>query len=201
MRRAVGGRAESERFGLAWSLAISLLALVSAIPFALLDFDAHHDGLMATAAVAVRDGYRIHAEVFSQYGPVTSWLQGLAATLISQPAVAIRILNVVAIAITAFAVAELGRRMPRAWPVSRSASRWAAFSWIVVADYFLWVPMLPWSSVLAVAMASVALLLIMRGLARPAHESSSSDASAFGPAWSVHRRWPLAGLADHDLEH
>lgn len=68
----------SMRFGLGWSLLIAMGSLLLTLRFAFLDFDAHHDGLLATAAVALRDGNTVHSEVFAQYGPVTPWIQASA---------------------------------------------------------------------------------------------------------------------------
>lgn len=150
--------------GLPTSLALAVAAGVSALPFARLDLDAHHDGVMVAAAVAVRDGAVIHRDVFAQYGPVTPLLQSTALHLFDNAVLGIRLVNVLAIAATVFAMADLGRVAPRSWPVSLAAGRWAAISWIAVADFFLWVPQYPWSSMIATAMLCLALLFVARAL-------------------------------------
>ena len=72
--------------GLPASLAVSAVAFVSALPFARLDFDPHHDGVMVATAVAIRDGAIVHRDVFAQYGPVAPLLQALALNFLSEPA-------------------------------------------------------------------------------------------------------------------
>ena len=126
-------------------------------PFARLDFDRHHDGYMLAQAISVHQGGAVHADVFAQYGPITPWLQSLALFLPMGPGLALRTMNVGFIALTVFLLADMGRRAPRHWPVSRSVGWWAAIAWIVLADLWLGVPMLPWSSTLA-ALLSVATL-------------------------------------------
>ncbi|MDA9863355.1 hypothetical protein N9C58_00105 [bacterium] len=150
--------------GLPTSLGIAVLTAATALPFSRVDFDPHHDGVMVAAAVAVRDGLMVQKDVFAQYGPVTPLLQGWVLKTGMDPTLGIRLLNIVAIALVAFAVADLGRKMPNFWPISLSAGRWASLAWVVVADYFLWVPQLPWSSTIAAALAAWALLLVGRTL-------------------------------------
>ena len=178
--------------GLPTSLALGFLAAATALPFASLDFDRHHDGVMVAAAIAVRDGLLPNRDVFAQYGPVTPLLQGIWLRLFAEPALGIRLLNVLLIAIAAFAMADLGRKAPKSWPISLSAGRWATVTWIVLADHFLWVPALPWSSTVAATLQCLALLLIVRAL----HYSENgriSLASAFaGGAGVVVAALPFA---------
>ena len=150
--------------GLPASLGIAMVAAVVSLPFARLDFDPHHDGVMVAAAVAVRDGLVVQKDVFAQYGPITPLLQGWVLKLGLDPTLGIRLLNVLAIALVAFAIADVGRKMPDFWPISLSAGRWASLAWLVVADYFLWVPQLPWSSTIEAALTALALLLVGRTL-------------------------------------
>lgn len=126
-------------------------------PFARLDFDRHHDGCMLAQAIAVNHGEAVHADVFAQYGPMTPWLQSVALFLPIGPGLALRTLNVALVALTVFLLADMGRRTPRNWPVSTAVGWWAAIAWIALADVWIGIPMLPWSSTLA-AMLSVATL-------------------------------------------
>lgn len=150
--------------GLPTSIGIGLLAFFTALPFARLDFDPHHDGVMVAAAVAVRDGLVVQRDAFAQYGPVSPILQGWVLKLGLDPVLGIRLLNVLAIALVAFALADLGRKAPQFWPISLSAGRWASLAWLILADFFLWVPQLPWSSTLGAALAAVGLLMVGRTL-------------------------------------
>lgn len=136
------------------STGVSFLYLAATLvlftPFSLIDFDAHHDGYMLAQAVAINQGGLIYLDAFAQYGPVTPWFQSLFTGLFSEfPAVGLRFSNVIVLALTTFVVADFGRNMPAWWPIKRFSARLAALIWILTADFFYSVPMLPWSSALA----------------------------------------------------
>jgi hypothetical protein len=152
------------RWGFVPAALFALLVFALLIPFARLDFDPHHDGYMLAVAIAVRDGLHVHSQVFAQYGPVTPWLQGLALHLPFGPALDLRILNAAFIALGVFLLAESGRVTPKHWPITRAAGWWAAIAWTLVADVWLYVPMLPWSSTIAAFESILLLTLVSRGL-------------------------------------
>jgi hypothetical protein len=112
-----------------------------------LDFDRHHDGYMVAQAIAVHDGFAIQRDAFAQYGPVTPWLQSGALYLPVGPALALRLLTALLIAVSVYLMADLGRASPASWPITRSTSLWAAVTWVALADVWNGVPMLPWASV------------------------------------------------------
>lgn len=145
-------------------------------PMARLDFDRHHDGYMVAQAVAVHQGALVHSGAFAQYGPVTPWLQSLALFLPVGPGLALRTANTAFIAVTAFLLADMGRRRPRDWPVTRAVGWWTAIAWVVLADVWIGVPMLPWSSTLA-AMLSVGTLYLLTRAFRSAEDGSTRAAS------------------------
>lgn len=145
--------------------------------FSRLDFDRHHDGYMLAQAIAVHQGGAVHAGVVAQYGPVTPWVQSLAMYLPIGPGLALRTMNVVFISVTVFFLADMGRRTPANWPVSRAAGWWSAIAWIVLADVWLGKPMLPWSSTLA-TMLSVAVLYLLTRSIRYAGEARFKAAGA-----------------------
>jgi hypothetical protein len=157
----------------------AMLAVASSLllwPFARLDFDRHHDGYMLAQAIAVHQGASVHADVFAQYGPVTPWVQSLALFLPIAPGLALRTFNVTFIALTVFFLADMGRKTPRNWPVSRAVGWWAAIAWIVLADLWIGIPMLPWSSTLA-ALFSVATLYLFTRSLRCAEDGRPRQAS------------------------
>jgi len=133
-------------------------------PFARLDFDPYHDGYMLAQAMAVHEGGSIQSDAFTQYGPVTSWFQSVALFLPMGPALALRTINVVFIAVTLFLLADMGRKRPRGWPVSRAVGWWAAIAWVVLADIWMGIPMLPWSSTLAAMFSVAALYFVTRSM-------------------------------------
>ncbi len=69
------------------------------LPFSRLGFDAHHDGVMFAAAMGVRYGYQIQKEVYSQYGPVVPWIQGVGLLVFGNKIVVIKIFSVISIAL------------------------------------------------------------------------------------------------------
>lgn len=145
----------------------AMLAVASFLllwPFARLDFDRHHDGYMLAQAIAVHGGAAVQGDVFAQYGPVTPWVQSIALFLPLGPGLALRMINVVFIAVTVFLLADMGRNSPHGWPVSRAVGWWAAIAWLVLADVWIGIPMLPWSSTLAAMISVATLYLLMRSM-------------------------------------
>jgi hypothetical protein len=164
-----------------WYAALLALAtFLVLIPVARLDFDRHHDGYMLAQAMAVHEGAAIHRDAFAQYGPVTPWLQSLALYLPTGPGLALRLFTALVIAATVFMMADLGRATPSSWPIRRWPALLAAFSWVVLADFWLGIPMLPWASVLAAAFG-VAVLYCFGTSARQAQlgKPTSTKIAAF----------------------
>jgi hypothetical protein len=145
--------------------AFGLLTFLLLLPFARLDIDRHHDGYMVAQALAVHQGFTMHSQVFGQYGPVTPWMQSLALFLPVGPVLALRIANSALIAITVFAMADMGRVRPLAWPISRRVGWWSAIAWFLLADVWVGIPMLPWPPVLAVALTVLGIYFLTRALA------------------------------------
>ena len=171
------------------AVAAALLAFGSFLfmwPFARLDFDRHHDGYMLAQAIAVHQGASIHADVFAQYGPVTPWLQSLALFLPMGPGLALRTINVVVIACTIFFLADMGRKRPSDWPVTRAVGWWAAVSWIVLSDVWMGIPMLPWSSTVAAMLSVMTLYFLTRSFwFAEVGYSTRASAMAFAAGVSV----------------
>lgn len=137
------------------------------VPVSRLDFDLHHDGYVLAGAIGVHEGLRVHTDVFAQYGPVLPWVQSLSLFLPVGNAFSLRLLNAALIAVGAYLLADSGRRTSTRWPVTRAVGWWAAISWVVLADVWLAIPMLPWSSTLA----AVLLLLIWTFVSRAVFRS------------------------------
>ena len=55
--------------GTGGSALMALASFAVLAPFARLDFDTLHDGIMLGSAIGVRDGLAVNGEVFAQYGP------------------------------------------------------------------------------------------------------------------------------------
>lgn len=146
------------------SVLIGMLSFVLFVPFARLDFDLHHDGYMAAAAVAVADGKMIHRDVFMQYGPLLTLLQSAVVHLPLPPALALRVLNALLLALAIGIVADLGRRAPAWLRVSKIGAKFAAVMVLVYCDFFYGVPMLPWASTLLVVLIVMHLYFLVVGL-------------------------------------
>lgn len=147
------------------SIFISVAAFALFVPFALLDFDSHHDGYMLAQALSVNQGGLIFTDAFAQYGPGTPWFQSLFTSVFWQmPAVGIRLANVLVLSLTIFVMADFGRNMPDWWPVNNFSAKLAAIIWFITADVFYSVPMLPWSSALATLLALSTLYFVGRAV-------------------------------------
>ena len=57
------------------------------------DVDPHHEGVIVTPSIAVASGYGIHTEVFSQYGPLHTWLNAIVSYVFGPQLLAVRALN------------------------------------------------------------------------------------------------------------
>lgn len=173
------------RWGILPAILLALTCFILMIPFARIDFDPHHDGYMLAVALGVHDGLRVHTDVFAQYGPITPWLQSLGLFLPFGPALDLRLLNSALIALGLFLLADAGRVVPQAWPVSRSVGWWAAITWFLLADFFLYIPMLPWSSTLCAVLVLLIMTLIARGLRRRDRDQVQLGALNFALAGSL----------------
>ena len=141
-------------------------AFVLLVPFARLDFDPHHDGYVLAAAIGVHEGLHVHTDIFAQYGPVLPWLQGAALYLPFGPALDLRLLNAALLALSVFLLADLGRVTPTSWPITKRTGWWAAVAWFLLSDIWLYSPMLPWSSTVAIVLTLLMLGLVGRGIRR-----------------------------------
>jgi hypothetical protein len=141
--------------GLAAVLAL-LVGLIFGM-FAGVTVDPHHDGIMLKPAMDVLSGQMLFRDTFSQYGPLTTYLQALALT-ISPTLMSLRLLTVFAYAGSLFL-------FYLAWRVllPRSLTIIASLFFIIYAPFYdpYW-PMLPWSSALAMVFQATGFLAMMR---------------------------------------
>ena len=158
-----------------FSALVSFLTFIVFIPFSRLDFDVHHDGLLMSAAIAQSQGLSVHEGYYAQYGPLLPWIQSVSLLFTDHAALSIRILNTFLIALSIFAILEIGRLKPRGFFVSRSSAIVTSVVWIICADVFGWAAMLPWSSVLSLTMSLLGLLALNRTILY--HEAGQSKRS------------------------
>ncbi len=145
----------------------ALLAGVAGLifyPFASIGVDPHHDGIMLKPALDVLSGQVLFRDTFSQYGPLTTYLQalvlGVQPTLLSM-----RILTVIAYAGSLFFLYLAWRSL-----LPRSLSLVAGGLFVIYAPFYdhLW-RMVPWSSALALMFQSLAIWALMNIVAGRTH--------------------------------
>lgn len=91
---------------------MSVIAGLIFMPFARLGVDAHHDGIMFASAVAVKNGYKVQGEVYSQYGPIVTWLQAIQLYFFGQRIIVLKIFSIFALAIaTGFSTYFFAKRL------------------------------------------------------------------------------------------
>ncbi len=143
------------------SVALSICVFFILLPLLRLDYDGHHDGVMLASAIANRDGHAVHSEVFAQYGPISVWIHSFFLIFNTPPAITLRVVTGITIAMTFFFIADLGRFTRKALGLTSSVTISAALAWIIVSDAFNWVTLLPWSSTLAQLLIVVGLYLVL----------------------------------------
>ena len=73
-----------------WAAVVFAMFAAAYLPLARFGVDPHHDGLMLKPALVVADGGVIHRDVFSQYGPMATWVHALWVVLLGPTLWAIR---------------------------------------------------------------------------------------------------------------
>lgn len=139
------------------ALALALVATLAYYPFAAVGFDAHHDGIMLKPALDVLSGQVLFRDSFTQYGPLTTYLQAVAVAM-NPTIVGLRLPTVLAqgLAVACFFLAWRAV-LPRPLALVAAAV-------LIASPMFLKIgfPMHPWSSTLAMFFQSVALLSLVR---------------------------------------
>lgn len=140
-----------------------LISLVTFVLVAPLDPEPYHDGSQLPAAIAFSEGLVVHRDVFSAYGFITPWIQGLAVEVFGPQLIVIRMLTAVLLAIVSLEMYVLAR-----W-VSRSSVMALGLTlvWVVAwpGRAVIWgTPLLPWPSVIYLVFQLGAVLLVLRAL-------------------------------------
>ena len=141
--------ANRSNWSLGGSVVLSLGTLLLLLPFARIQFDTHHDGYMLATLLGFDSGLPLHSGVVNQYGPITTLIQRLFLELPSGPALSIRLSTTVMISGIVLFISDLGRVCPQSWGIAPRHSLTAAALWVILADAWRGVAMLPWSSVSA----------------------------------------------------
>lgn len=72
-------------------IALLVIAVLFFGTFAQFDPDPHHDGIQIASAIGVSQGLLIHADVYSQYGPIAPWLNAIPLKIIGHTLLALRL--------------------------------------------------------------------------------------------------------------
>lgn len=145
------------------SLALTALTAVGLSVHIQRQFDLHHTGLLATKLVAVGQSFEMHSEIFSQYGPLLTWLQAPFLLLGFSPVVTLHLWAVIATSTTVFLIGDLGRIAPGTWKISQGASLTAAAIWVVLDPTWRTGFLNAWSSLLVALMFSTSLYFLALG--------------------------------------
>lgn len=120
-----------------------------------LDPEIHHDGIMLGAAVGVSEGGIPNKDVFTQYGPLTPFLQGFWLFLTEPTLLSLRIFTAIQLALCGAILFWLLRPILSA-PYSAAVS----IAWSLSYPFFILPMNLPWASVLTTLIALVAMLVL-----------------------------------------
>ena len=151
-----------------WALVVFATFAAAYLPLARFGVDPHHDGIMLKPALVVADGGVIHRDVFSQYGPMATWVHALWVVLLGPTLWAIRTGTALMLAAAATILFVAWRRV-----FGQGVALVSVAIMLLLTPHFSpEILPLPWSS--DVALLFVALL----ALALTTHWRPP-----FGPAW------------------
>ena len=161
------------------TLGVFFVSLAVFLPFAPLDPDPQHDGFHYAVALAIADGWRIHADVFSGYGPTAAIAQGILLEVFPQTLITLRVFNAVLLA----GVAASAYAISRLLHVRRLSSILLSLTWVLLSP--AWgvfadaLPLWPWPSVFFTFFAQLSVLLLLVALRGPNANALLFSASAF----------------------
>lgn len=136
---------------------LALVAFFVTVPFAGIGLDPHHDGIMLKPALDVADGQVVFRDTFSQYGPLTTFLQAGVLT-ISPTLLALKVMAVAADSLAIGLFYLVWRSiLPRSLAVA-SAAMFVLLNPVFVSVWTV----LPWSSDIAMFFQAVAWLALVQ---------------------------------------
>ena len=133
-------------------------------PFAVRGLDIHHDGTAFKPALDVAAGQTLFKDTFTQYGPLTTWIQAFFIKLLwsfSGPSLhSIKLATVVFYSLSAVLLVELWSML-----LPRRLAWMSLLIWISLAPFLApWLVFLPWSSVYALFFQLLAAFLFLMSL-------------------------------------
>ena len=138
---------------------VFLLTVIIYLPFSRLGVDPHHDGIMLTPALVVARGGVIHQDIFSQYGPITAYMQALFVWIFGPHLLSIRIASVTYLSLAVALLYSSWRR------VFGEGIALFAYLLLISSSYFFVSnsPMHPWSSDVMLFLQALTVYLLVVG--------------------------------------
>ena len=155
-----------------------LITFAIAYPLSLIGLDIHHDGVILKPALDVWSGQTLFLDSFSQYGPLTTWIQVGFMKVLGPGFLSIRVAAAFFYALSAGALAELWSLfLPRLWV-------WISLAiWIGLAPYISESVMLSWPSVFALFFQILSALCLLKAFGKRPGMAVISGASAAAVFW------------------
>ncbi len=139
---------------------ISLFVFVSTLLwaglFAGLDPDWHHDGILFKPATDVANGLHLFSETYTQYGALTTYLQGFAISVFGKHLIVLRYEAVFFLAVTGVLLFLIFRRL-----VPNSISLFIVILWLLMAPYLV-ATFFPWSSIYSLTFMMLGVWLLLK---------------------------------------
>ena len=163
---------------LALPVLASLISIVINLQYFNLGFDLHHDGLFVTKAIGIREGLSIHSDVFSMYGPLTTWVQASLLSLFPSvgEGLLLKFWGLATIAAISFLVADLGRVAPENFRITQPQTFAASLTWTLTSPELFNRYLLPWPTLLAALL--LVTLLYLHALGKTRHQRGNRTQAA-----------------------
>ena len=129
-------------------------------PFAIRGLDIHHDGTAFKPALDVANGQTLFSDTFTQYGPLTTWIQAVFINLFGPSIYSIKLATVLFYSMSAVILVEIWSML-----LSRRLAWISLLIWISLAPFLAPnLVFLPWSSVYALFFQLLAAFLFFQAL-------------------------------------
>jgi hypothetical protein len=123
--------------------------------FSTLGIDPHHDGIMFKPAIDFAEGKILFKESFTQYGALTTILQGVSLILFGKYLIVIKLLTALFYSLIATLLYLIWKNV-----IPKYLALISCLIWLLLAPYFVW-PFLAWSSVYALFFQMLSLYLLI----------------------------------------
>jgi hypothetical protein len=152
-----GQRLLADRRALAIPMLASLVTVLGFAPFAPLEIDPCHDGVMLKPAMDVLSGQVLFRDSMSLYGPLNTYIQAGFLALLGPRLLSLKIGTVAMYGLAAgFLAAAWGRLLPP------SLTALSLILWGALAHFYDGSTMYPWASVNALAFQAAALYFLLK---------------------------------------